>query len=336
MTTPNLGLALAAGPDTIAQALITKFDANFSTLDTVIGNKVDKGAPIVNLITTTAVAGGVPLVAKGILLQSGNLFEARNNVDTVLAYIDSLGTIAGASIAGTVLRLVNDTPSNAVARIKGVAAQSANLLELQNSGGTNLTTVPAGGGLNIITGALMATASATAHMLGSGTQDANAILTIMGSNASAKVLVLKGAAAQSANVQEWAASDGSILVRSRPTGAFEFNYGLYTQGPINNTPASGHIQIDNTQTNGATTALGLLIIGRAAQSANLVEVRNSSGTPIFSVGSTGGATLANLLALAAVNDVGSATAGSIPSPGNYTGFVQVQIGATVRRIPYFT
>jgi hypothetical protein len=108
----------------------------------------------------------VPLVLKGSSGQTGNLFEIQNNAGTVLSRVTSTGVIetgqyvnmatsanAGIAVGGTYrLRMTNGNTisvgSNASTVnfiVQGVASQSANLQEWQNSAGTILGFVSAAG-----------------------------------------------------------------------------------------------------------------------------------------------------------------------------------------------
>jgi len=104
---------------------------------------------------TAESAAIIPLRINAAASQSGNLLECRNSAGTVLASITSVGTLLipaaslriGTSIANTSFAVNNDTAATTtvVAVVRGIASQSANLQEWQNSGGTVLARIESTG-----------------------------------------------------------------------------------------------------------------------------------------------------------------------------------------------
>lgn len=390
MTTPNLGLTLNSAPDTLATALITRNNANLTAIDTAVANKVDKGSPISNIIATTASAGTVPLVTKGTLSQTANLFEARNSVDTVLTYINNNGAlVVNPPSGGSALVAIAGIPTMIPAQVRGATSQTANLQEWQNSAGTPLTIISSTGtiassGWSFYSGSDIATSSTSALIIATATgikplilkgtsgQTANlqewqnssgSVLTeitsngnvnlldttttlrvggdvgvdsrihVVSTNAARRGLAIKGAASQSANLAEFQDSSGGILSRQRASGAFEFNYGLYTQGSVNYTPSAGHIQVDNRQTNGTTDSKGIIVIGRAGQTANLQEWQNSSGMVLASIGASG---LTDFSNVGSVHFASTATAGTNgATPAQVWGYLNILFGGAAKKIALY-
>jgi hypothetical protein len=137
--------------------------------------------------------------------------------------------------------------------IQAAVGQSANITEWKNAAGTTVSSVDFAGQI---------------HSLG---------LYAEANVAGQRPLTVKGFAGQTANLTEWQDSTGSVVARIRSTGTAELNYGLYTQGPVNGSPVSGHIQIDNTAANGTVDSKGLLIRARSGQTANLTEWLDNTG-----------------------------------------------------------
>ena len=101
---------------------------------------------------TNDAAGTIPLLIRGITGQTANLFEIQNFAGTTITSVSSGGsiTLAGNGTFGTGsglgrLTAVVGTPTNIGAVIRGAASQSANLQEWQNSAGTVLNSITAGG-----------------------------------------------------------------------------------------------------------------------------------------------------------------------------------------------
>lgn len=274
--------------------------------------------------TVAASAAGVkPLVLKGAASQTANLQEWQDSTGAVVGHVTSGGrvNVGGATDLLGVLGVASTGATAVGLRVRGFASQTGNLQEWQNSSGVPLTLITAGGGLRSPTVNLYENSDAT-----NGT-----ILAVI-SAPGGKGLVVKGAASQSANLLDLQDSGSVTLVRVRSSGTGEFNYGLYTQGPINNSPASGHVLIDNTGTNGTVDSRLLILTARASQTANMIEARNSSGTPLFAVGAAGRLTLNSADMAASTATAGSASA----LPGAPAGYIQINTsGGGTAKIPYW-
>ena len=96
-------------------------------------------------------------------------------------------------------------------------------------------------------------------------------------SASAVPLIVKAAASQTANLQQWQNSAGTVLAKVDSTGTAQF-LGLNVQGT-----GSGIVNIGTA----ASVYVGLIIKGVASQSANLQEWQDSSGTILSSISSGG-------------------------------------------------
>jgi hypothetical protein len=156
--------------------------------------------------------------------------------------------------------------SEVVATVKGVASQSANLLELQSSAGV-----------------------AQSWFSGDGTTlSALGIYSryIMQATAGASTVVpltVKGAASQSANLQEWQTSAGGTVVRVASDGQFVAGQQVTAQGGLDVTGGGNGLR----SIAGAAAVIPLTVKGATSQSANLQEWQNSGGTALASISSTG-------------------------------------------------
>jgi hypothetical protein len=113
----------------------------------------------------------------------------------------------------------------------------------------------------------------------------NAANTITAASASTKPLIIKGAASQTANLQEWQDSSGTVIAIVNQQGVGRFygldNIGLISIGASRNGIASLFIDTN------ITTRSGIIIKGVASQTSNLQEWQNSSGSALSYVGPSG-------------------------------------------------
>jgi hypothetical protein len=107
--------------------------------------------------TSAAVMDTTILAVRGGVTQNGNLTEWRNNAGTVQARVTSTGSIVttqgfavlgGASISGSTAALFQSSSAARIpVTVQGAASQTANLQEWQNSAGTVVANMQAGGNL---------------------------------------------------------------------------------------------------------------------------------------------------------------------------------------------
>jgi hypothetical protein len=199
---------------TVTQAQVTSLTtdlANRAKLDTA--NAFTVGGHVI----TNAATAVVPLVLKGFAGQTGDLLQIQNNGATNLAVVSSTGTFrtAGLITAGNVsnvlgqLTVYTTLASRIGAVIQGAASQSANLQEWQTSaGGTAAFVDPAGRGVfpTVLAGAF--TTAQGAHV---------ALQTTAATNIG---VLVRGAASQSANLQEWQTSTPTTVAKISAAGVF--------------------------------------------------------------------------------------------------------------------
>lgn len=122
------------------------------------GTLAPDGAQQLRVTVTTAARKG--LVVKGAAGQTANLAEFQDSAGGLLAEVSASGILRGTVVAAGNSRVIGTTFS-AVARssgefplvVRGAAAQTANLAEFQNSAGTALAVLSAGGALHTPGGA---------------------------------------------------------------------------------------------------------------------------------------------------------------------------------------
>jgi hypothetical protein len=231
-------------------------------------------------------ASQIGMIIRGNTSQTGNLTEWRNVSDTVLASIDANGqgafkstTLTASSSGGTALTLV------------AASGQTAPLLS--TAGGAKIT---AGGN----------------YFEAPGIQS-NYIMTATAGNSTIVPLTVIGAASQTANLQEWKNSAGTVV-------ATVVNTGTIRSAVFASTTVGVTYIAPNYDTNGVGIVIpnsaykGLIIRAAASQTADLQQWQNSAGTVLSKVDSLG--------AIYLINPNPSANSGAITSPSiNFQGSI---------------
>jgi hypothetical protein len=195
-----------------------------------------------------------------------------------------IGRIDGGSPAFVAYLVINGPADQKQLTVRGHTTQTANLQEWQNSAGTALSYVNRAGSL---------VASNDPAV-----PNTNVIVAIAG-DAATRPLVAKGAVSQTANLQEWQNSAGTVLASLAYSGAFvapagQFNNGVITgylgealgTGAYMTITAASHMQLETR----LSTNRGLVIKGAVTQSADLFQVRDSGNNVLsefFNDGSLG-------------------------------------------------
>lgn len=197
--------------------------------------------------------------------------QGKANFDGVYGGLTIRSNIS-ASSANTSL-IVNPGYAGGVGQIiRGFASQTGNLQEWQSSSATILAVINNGGGI------------ATSNRLAVGyTGTQSGVRAIINNNGSITdtVLIAKGSASQTGNLQEWQNSDSTILARVNNFGEIVTSTTVYANGIQNNT---GFWSINNNGVAQFTarnaTNIPLTLKGSASQTANLQEWQNSLGASV--------------------------------------------------------
>ena len=158
----------------------------------------------------------------------------------------------------------------------------------------NGTAIPATKTLVVTTDKLSALASTTsAELAGVISDETGSGALVFGSSptlspaAAANIgLTVKGAASQTANLQEWQNSSGALVASMGPSG----NLAIYGNGITSGDHRIGTASYLNGTLNVAsrtTTEIGTVIRGSASQTADLQEWQNSAGTVLAKVTASG-------------------------------------------------
>ncbi len=268
------------------------------------------------LFVVNSVAANVVAIIKGAASQSADLQQWQNSAGTVLAKFDSNGNFQNSIQTSTTLytQSVNSgslsfagvayngfsNPSGVTTLptlvVKGVASQTANLQEWQNSAGTVLSSINSGGNL-ILGNQYISNSGASGYgrlqLLDGGTNQtvfypASAGLLIANAGVVGMAVVkVRGASGQTANLQEWQNSAGSVIASVNSSGYINSSGGIKAS-------SHGYIYTSSTQgsvsfmiADGNAAYVPLVIKGVASQTANLQEWQNSSGTVLAKVDAYG-------------------------------------------------
>ena len=158
----------------------------------------------------------------------------------------SFGSIIGTLTAPTAALQVNSIAvATPVLIARGAASQTGNLQEWQNSAGTTLTKITSGGNIETVatgsyiratddngvlgwTSSFMTRSSATGLVTFTLQNFSGAGFQINSGNAASKPLVVKGAASQTANLQEWQDSTAAVIARVDSAGRLITTLGSQT------------------------------------------------------------------------------------------------------------
>jgi hypothetical protein len=267
-----------------------------------------------HLISNSA-AATVPLRIRAASGQTANMLEWQNDAGAAQGWVDNTGgnlfmssirsrgnptTGSFMSLSSNLVQITQQTAGAVAFVIRGATSQSANLQEWQDSAGTILTRVSSSGSI-LTSGRLSigqtSTATAQANVL--ATQS-----TLVG-------MIVQGAAAQSANLQEWQNSAGTILARISSAGFVQSDYHTDSTNTGTYLAMTTSIARFDGRVAGTTT---MAVRGAASQTADLQQWQNSGGTSLARIDSSG-----NLFAGISIRTLNS-----------YGGFYEVSSGAYAR------
>jgi len=328
--------------DDSANTITISVDSTIATktyVDTAVSNLGSTAASTYVLDSSVGNADGVAsLDATGQVpfSQLGNIVNSApatlntlNELATALGNDANFATTTATSIGNKVSKAGGDIITSSLPGVislvlKGAASQTANLQEWQNSAGIVLATVSNGG--TIKSGAFASPTDLGAYINFNSTSGAM----LVGTRAPANIgVIVKGEASQTANLQEWQNSAGTVLAKVTKDGD------VFSGGLISNGMTSGYTGADNVLNNlgiqassfglsyfrvksGSAGAIVALIDGATSQTGDLTQWRNGAGTVLSKVDSTG-----------AIFTITPAT-GTNTTQVATTAFVQSEIDANVQ------
>jgi hypothetical protein len=216
-------------------------------------------APITN--TGTSTAGNIGIDQSGLTL-------AQSQITNLLTDLGAKANLAGGNAFTGAQTFAASAITDKPIVAKGFSGQTANLQEWQGSGGGILANVSAGGSFVSQSGRLIAGGAVTGARVDVNTASATQV-----------GIGVRGAASQTANLQEWQNSSGTVLGAVTSSGTI-YNIGNIATGT---STALGRL----TSLVVTPTVVGAVIRGAASQSANLQEWQNSAGSVLARIGSDG-------------------------------------------------
>jgi hypothetical protein len=215
---------------------------------------------------------------------SGTVTQTQvSGLASTLSGYAALGSANTFSVGGQVI--TNAATTVIPLAIRAVAGQSADLLQIQNSGGTGIVNISN-------TGSIRTTGAAAIGTLSSVGQ-----FTVIPSSTATVGAVVRGVASQSANLQEWQDSAGGTVAYIDKNGSGRF---LNSVG-ISAIPFAYNAML-SVSTQGTANS-GVTIRGVAGQSANLQEWQNSAGTVLVNISPNGLIRTSGQLQTTSINNV---------------------------------
>jgi hypothetical protein len=203
----------------------------------------------------------VPVVIKGASGQSANLQEWQSSAGATALSVNSAGLVTG-----TRAFAVNQSNSGeAMFVLRAAASQTGDQLAVRDSSANTIAGFSA-------TGRLYTGVSGSGQTyLGGLTLGGGSVISQLGVIAGASTTVgavIRGAASQTANLQEWQDSGANAIASINSAGGFT-GYGAHLMQTY------------------VTTRIPLTIKGAASQTADLTQWQNSAGTVVAKIGSAG-------------------------------------------------
>jgi len=313
--------------------------ANTNTATPLIGG--DFSAKTLTVAGSTSIisqnASSSVLLVKAAASQAGSIIQWQNSSGSTIGeitnqgifrntynYVQNLQGLGGGSglyLNDVTTTAFNTNPANLVFKVQGFASQTANLQEWQNSAGTVLASVSSGG--NLFAGDI-SVGNSSAYGVGSfGTGSNSTQQLLIANGAAGRIgLTVKGAASQTANLQEWQNSGGTIIARVSSDGSINTSgasgiystYGFSAAGGLSIGNGVSAIYVHSTYGMGITSASGnvtdptlVVKLGSINQTGNLQEWQNSAGTVLSSISSSGNLSTKGLSVSSVTNTTNAGT-----------------------------
>ena len=271
-----------------------------SNASPITASVLDTGA-----VSFSATAGQLFSISDGL---SGTIYSVNDIsgipsievLDTGLVKINQYGgntvfgsssAIQNASSVNSKVSIQSGSATSTALILRGFASSSVNLQEWQRSDGYLQAYINQYGsfymGGNLQVGSIVA--------IGSGTRGTEKVFIL--NDAAANVgLIIKGAASQSASLQQWQNSSGTVLSSFSSAGRLAINTSsdaggraLYVVQPNGGYGSvfEGTGTVPNVSIYAASGGVGLVVAGAASQSANLQEWQDNSSTILSRIRSDG-------------------------------------------------
>lgn len=256
----------------------------------------------------------IPLTVKGFSGQTADLQQWQNSVGTRLSSIMSDGRFfANTSISVGAIQVASSaakfhaTPNAATevgVIVRAAASQTADLTQWQNSAGTVLASITAAGIGRA--NEFQSTAFGTARRIILNESDSTVFLT--GTDAAKIGLKVRGAASQTANLQEWQDSAATMVARIGSLGdigAPTIANAAWTSPFIDFSTTFARVTNRNTVSN-----VAWIVQGMASQTGDLQQWRDSASAILARVTSAGGLTASVLTSAGTLGQVRTNSSGN--------------------------
>lgn len=223
--------------------------------------------------------GSIPLRVEAISGQTAYLTEWKNGSGSVVAHVDANGkfTTPALKVFGTndnSLFIAHGRTDAVGIILRGAPGQSVSLQEWQNSAGTLMSRFDQNASLF-----LAGPGEAVLHV--GTTNFVDGLIYAQAYAPTRKVIIARGAASQTANLQEWQRSDGALLARVNSGGTISASGSIVAggEGAMANTYINSYI--------GFASGIGLAVRGFAGQTGDLAQFKNSTDGIIASISGNG-------------------------------------------------
>jgi hypothetical protein len=255
----------------VVQAFVSPFGSvAFGTAGTIYSARLS-----VNTGTATTIGA----VVRGAASQTANLTEWQDSSGTSLARINSAGSFiapfsfigpSASAISSVNIGVIPSSASNSGIIVRGAASQTADLQQWQNSAGTVKAKINSAGDLTAPS--VNATWSMASYA----------------GSASVVPIFIQGAASQTASLQEWKNSSGTVLANVSAGGSLISQSGRLIAGGA---AGAGRLDIQTS----STTQVASTIRGSASQTADLTQWQDSTQAVLAKVDSAGNLTAASII-----------------------------------------
>jgi hypothetical protein len=291
--------------------------ANDNTSDLGTSGQRWKNIYSSGLIITNSTSTNIVATIKGASGQSASLQEWQNSGGTPLSSVNAsgklgIGTGSNATLGDLDILAAAPVLNISSSTYKATGPKSSGIINFRSGGDTAERSIPvasiegydeyAGGGyegslrLSTINAATLSEKAritnlgflllnTTTSLIGTANTK-NAHLGIVAKTADTVGIVVRGASSQTANLQEWQLSDGTVLARIASSGQLlapsivSSNFQITSAGILS---VGTSTAISNTQAyvlSTSATNAGIIVRGAASQTADLLQIQNSSTTPI--------------------------------------------------------
>jgi len=269
----------------------TVTQSQVTSLTTDLAGKASLGAAnaftVGGHVITNAATAVVPLTITGVASQSADLLQLKNSTPTNLFAISAAGLITAKVVGNAANQNRGLLLSNTVD-----TWQSGLYLKSDGSGNPRIALLAPTGALG------EAVSIDAAAKVGIGSTAPTAQLDVYSGAAARIGQVVRGAASQSANLQEWQTSAGGTVSAVDASGNANM-LRVNTRGAVYGTGAYfGTVNVSQEPSGN-----GIVVVGRASETSDLLQIRtgssstsnfislrNSGGTELLSISSTGAIT----------------------------------------------